>query len=244
MRGLAKQLAIQFRMNGRDMNTLLIFYIVPLLFYAVMGAVFSSINPDLRQTLAATMVIYAVTMGAVLGVPPGLVNMRESGVLRAFHTSGIPGYAVLAGAGISAFLHMLLVSCIITFTAPVFFGAEVPTYFGGYAAVLGSILFCNVMLGLLIGVVAKSQAIAMMLSQLVFLPSLLLGGIMFPAEMLPPPLLMLGKIFPSTHAMRAFTSLAYGNGTSAAIPLAVVLGIGVAAAVLTVWRFRRITRVG
>lgn len=36
-------------------------------FYFVMGAVFSSINPLVMQTLAATMVIFAVTMGAVPG---------------------------------------------------------------------------------------------------------------------------------------------------------------------------------
>ena len=69
MKAFLNHLRIQFRMDLREKGILLVFYITPLLFYAVMGAVFSSINPATRQTLAASMAIFAVTMGAVLGIP-------------------------------------------------------------------------------------------------------------------------------------------------------------------------------
>ncbi len=245
MNAFFQQLIIQFRMDGRDLNTLLVFYIVPVVFYVVMGAVFSSVIPGAGQTLTATMVIFAVTMGALLGVPPTLVKMRETGVLRAYHVSGIPGASVLLSLGASVLIHLSIVSVLITVSAPVLFGAAPPQQAGGFAAVLAAMLLCSVALGLLIGVTAKNQAMSVMLSQLVFLPSVMLGGIMFPASMLPAPLRLLGRILPATHAMQAFNGLAYGLSADFNAPtaLGVVLGIGLAAAVLTVWRFGRITRI-
>lgn len=245
MNAFMKQLSIQFRMNFRDSNVLLIFYIVPLLFYAVMGAVFSSINPELKQTLASTMVLYAITMGAVLGIPPLLVKMRETGVLRAYRTSGIPGFSVLLSIAISSFLHLAIVSAIISLSAPLLFGADVPGNPAGFTLVLLLVLICSIALGLLIGVTAKSQAIAMMLSQLIFLPSLLLGGIMFPSSLLPRPLMMLGRVFPATYGMQAFQEMAYELKPEIGmqISLPVLALISLAAMLITIGRFSRITRV-
>lgn len=92
MKASFQHLWVQFKMDIRERGTLMTYYLVPLVFYFVMGAVFSSINPLARQTLAATMAIFAVTMGAVLGIPAPLVKMRESGVLRAYRVCGIPGW--------------------------------------------------------------------------------------------------------------------------------------------------------
>jgi ABC-2 type transport system permease protein len=43
----------------------------------------------------------------------------------------------------------------------------------------------------------------------VFLPSLLLSGIMFPASMLPSALNWVGRVFPATFALQSFYGLAY-----------------------------------
>ena len=45
-----------------------------------------------------------------------------------------------------------------------------------------------------------------MFSQLIFLPSLMLSGIMFPTSILPKAFDTVGKIFPATHAMKIMTS--------------------------------------
>jgi ABC-2 type transport system permease protein len=244
MKAFFKQLFIQLRMDLRDKGTLLVFYIVPLGFYAVMGAVFASVTPEMKQTLSAAMAIFAVTMGALIGIPPTLVKMREANILRAYRVNGIPGVSVLLSIGISALIHLGIAAIIIAASAPALFGAEAPQNMGGFACVLFAFLFCSVALGLLIGVSAKSQPTAMMLSQAVFLPSLMLSGIMFPANLLPDVLLYLGRILPSTHAMLAFSGFAYGLTVEfGALPaLLIVLGTGIAAAMVTAWQFGRITR--
>ncbi len=92
MKAFLNHLWIQFKMDIREKGTLMTYYLVPLIFYLVIGAVFSSVNPESKQMLAASMAIFALTMGAVIGLPVPVVKMRETGVLRAYRVSGIPGW--------------------------------------------------------------------------------------------------------------------------------------------------------
>lgn len=245
MTAFLKQLFIQLYMDIRDKGTLLVFYIVPLGFYAVMGAVFSSVNPEIKPVLSATMVIFSVTMGAVVGLPPSLVKLKEAGTLRAYQVTGIPSASVLLSMGISALIHLSVVSIIISVSAPLLYGAELPQSLGGFIATLAALLICSVAVGLLIGATAKTQSTAMLLSQAVFMPSLMLSGIMFPTHLLPPPFGYLGGVLPATHAMRAFNGLAYGLATefNSLLALAIVMGIGISVLLVATWRLGKITRV-
>jgi ABC-2 type transport system permease protein len=244
MKALITQLKIQFIMDFREKSILLTFYLVPLVFFAVMGAVFSSINPGSKQTLSASMSIFAITMGAVIGMPAPMVKMREAGVLRAYKVNGIPGWALLLVQAISAALHLMVVAVIIFIAAPLLFGASLPLNCTAYFIILVIILFASISIGLLIGVVAHSQSAATMFSQAVFLPSLLLGGLMFPSSMLPGPMMWLGRLFPATHAMEAFFSWAYGleSKVAPAVSLVAAVAIGIIVLVLAIWRYNRISR--
>lgn len=48
-------------------------------------------------------------------------------------------------------------------------------------------------------------------AQLVFLPSVMLGGLMVPTEMIPDALATLGRLLPATHALNAQRGLAFGE---------------------------------
>jgi ABC-2 type transport system permease protein len=244
MKTFVKYLGIQFKMDLRDKGTLLNFYLVPLVFFFVMGAVFSSINPLMKTTLAASMTIFALTMGAVMGSPAPIVKMRESGTLRAFRVNGIPGAAVLSVQAISAFIHLMLVSLIIYVASPLAFHATIPKVPVLYFAVLAIFLFASIGIGVLIGVFARSQSIATMLSMIIFLPSLMLSGIMFPADMLPKTFVWLGLIFPATHALQSFFGLAYQIKTdmNAAVSLCIVAGTGILMFMLAILRFNSIRK--
>ncbi len=245
MSAFSKHLWIQIKMDARERGILLTFYIVPLIFFIVMGAVFSSINPITKETLIASMNIFAVTMGAVLGIPTPLVKMRESGVLRAYRVNGIPNDAVILIQGISAFFHLLLVSIMIVVTAPLLFGAGLPRSYPLYFIILLIFIFTSIAVGLLIGVTARSQSMATMLSQTIFLPSLLLSGIMFPMSLLPKFLMWLGRIFPATYAMLSFSGLSYHLEPNyrGDLALGVMAFIGVIATGIAIWAFNRAGKV-
>lgn len=245
IRAFFKHVWLQFKMDFRERNMLMTFYLVPLIFYAVMGAVFSSINPQAKETLAASMSLFAVTMGAVLGVPAPILKMRESGTLRAYRVNGVPGAAILLSQGISAFLHLCIVSAIITVTAPMIFGASRPDNYLIYAAIMVLMIIASIIIGLLIGVVAKNNAISIMLSQLVFLPSLLLGGLMFPAAMLPEPLMYIGRMLPATHAMQALSGTVFNitPDIQPYISILFIAAIGILVGMIVAIRFNRINKI-
>jgi len=237
MKALGTHLWVQLQLDVREKGTLLNFYLVPLVFFFVMGAVFASVDPALRAILAASMTVFAVTMGAIMGVPTPLVRMRETGTLRTLRVSGIPRRSVLTVQAVSAFCHLLIVSVVIYVVAPFAFQARVPLAPGLYFTVTAVLLFASIGLGLLIGVAARDQAFATMLSMVVFLPSVLLTGIMFPASMLPQPLQWLSLVFPATYVVQSFDGLAYGLNTSLnpVLSLAIAAGIGLIGWAFAIW---------
>jgi ABC-2 type transport system permease protein len=175
-------------------------------------------------------------------MPIPIVKMRESGVLRSYRIFGIPGWAVLLIQSVSAFFHLLVVSIIIFVTAPLFFGASYPQSLPGYFLSLLILLFTSIALGLLIGVAARSQSIATMFSQALFLPTMMLSGIMFPASMLPISLRTLGRLLPATYIVQSFSGLAYSLPTDMApiLSLLITAGIGVVAVGLALVRSMKI----
>lgn len=245
MKAILKQISIQLKMDVRDKGTLLVFYLVPLGFYLTVGAVFSSVNEEIKPILSATMTIFSVTMGAVIGIPPTIVKIKETGVIRAYKVNGIPTGNVILAIGLSAFIHLTLVSIVISLSAPFLYGAHAPKSIGGYIVPLFALIFCSIAIGLLIGAVSKNTQNATLLSQAVFMPSLMLSGIMFPARMLPEPLRLVGNIFPATHVNHIFRSLAYNLDADLgpSIALAIVLAITVAALILAIVQLGNISRI-
>lgn len=242
MNAFLTYLCIQFKMDLRDRGILMTYYLVPLLFFVVVGSVFSSVNPSMRPTLAASMSIFAVTMGAIMGTPIPIVKAREAGTLRALRVSGIPSAAVLFVQAISALLHLAIVCVIIYFVSPVLLHSSTPENPVSYAVTLMVFLMVTVAVGLLIGSLARNQSMASMLSMIVFFPTVMLSGIMFPSSMLPQVFRSIGYIFPATYGLQTITGLAYGIETDIdpGMSMCVLVGIGLVVLAIAIWRFGNI----
>ncbi len=242
MSAFFKYLWIQFKMDLRNKGTLLTYYFTPLVFFFVMGSVFSSTTPLLKTTLAASMTIFSATMGAIMGAPTPLVKMKESGTMRAFKVNGIPPASTLSVSASSAFIHLFIVSVIIYVVSPIAFHSEMPQSAGLYFAILAVFLFASVGIGMFIGIFAQGQSFSTMLSMIIFLPSLLLSGIMFPASMLPKVLVWVGRLFPATYALQAFYGYAYKMETeiSAGASLIIIAGIGLIMFLLSAYHLNRV----
>lgn len=244
MNGLLTYLIIQLKMDLRDKGTLSNYYLVPLVFFLVVGSVFASINPLMKTTLAATMTVFAVTMGSVMGFPTPLVKLRESGTLRAFKASGIPSSAVMLAHTLSAFVHLMIVSLIIYVLSPILFHSAMPQNSWLYLVTCVVLVLASLSIGLAIGVSSRNHSFSTMISMFVFLPSLLLGGVMFPASMLPNFLADSGRIFPANYALQAFNGLAYHTPTkdNPIVALAVVVGIAIVLFALSTWQMNRLEK--
>ena len=150
------------------------------------------------ETLIPSMTVMGVSMGALIGLPPSIVALYGGDCKKMYQANGIPLYLGIASMFVSAFIHLLIMSAILYLVAPAAFGAAVPQNPLSYFGALAIFLAASLSVGCLLGLIMKNQAKLTMVAQLVFLPSILLSGILFPADLLPQALIDVGKIFPAT----------------------------------------------
>ena len=191
-------ISLQWKLDIRSKTLLITCYIVPLLFFAIMGGIFTSVMPEARYTLIQSMTVFGVTMGALIGLPPSLVEIYSSDIKKVYKANGVPLYLGLALTNISAYIHLFLMSIILYIAAPLVFDAEIPENPGMYFISLAIFVAVSLSIASIIGLAVKDQAKTSMVSIIIFLPSIMLSGIMFPIELLPKAFEMVGKIFPAS----------------------------------------------
>ena len=197
--------SLQWKLDIRSKTLLITCYIVPLLFFAVMGGIFTSVMPEARYTLIQSMTVFGVTMGALIGLPPSLVEIYSSDIKKVYKANGVPLYLGLVLTNISAYIHLFIMSIILYIAAPLAFNAEIPENPMLYFASLAIFIAVSLSIASIIGLAVKDQAKTSMVSIIIFLPSIMLSGIMFPIELLPKAFEIVGKIFPASWGYRVMT---------------------------------------
>lgn len=193
---------LQWKLDIRSKTLLITCYIVPLLFFAIMGGIFTSVMPEARYTLIQSMTVFGVTMGALIGLPPSLVEIYSSDIKKVYKANGVPLYLGLVLTNISAYIHLFIMSIILYIAAPLAFNAEMPENPVLYFASLAIFIAVSLSIASIIGLAVKDQAKTSMVSIIIFLPSIMLSGIMFPIELLPKAFEIVGKIFPALWSYR------------------------------------------
>lgn len=188
---------LQWKLDIRSKTLLITCYLVPLLFFAVMGGIFISVMPEAEDSLVQSMTIFGVTMGAMIGVPPSLVEIYSSDIKKLYKANGVPLCLGIIMINISAFIHLFIMSVILYIAAPLIFGAKIPENHGMYFICLAVFIAVSLGVASIIGLGVKDQAKTSMVSIIVFLPS-----IMFPVELLPKLFEKMGKIFPASWGYR------------------------------------------
>jgi ABC-2 type transport system permease protein len=213
MTAFTTHFSFEFKTGVRNAMLMLVNYLLPLGFYAMMGAVMVKINPGFSAILIPVMIVFTAMSSAILGMPGPIVELRDAGVYRSYKINGVPAFSILAVPVLTTIIHALIASTIIAGTAGPLFGGLTPTNW--VALAWASVLTIAVMgaLGALIAVVATGARSTMLLGQAIYLPSILIGGMMIPVSMLPPGLQSISGLFPSTYAMAVFQSYAYGLPT-------------------------------
>jgi ABC-2 type transport system permease protein len=209
MNAFSHHFGYDFKAGLRDKSLLLMNYLFPLGIYVLFGLLMTGLNPTFTQTMIPAMILIAMMSSALLGMPNPLVESREAGIFRSFKINGVPALSIITIPVISNFLHVLLVSIIITLTAGPFFHASIPTNWGYFVLVFVIAAFALASYGILIGVIASNSRSTVLYSQLIFLPSMILGGLMVPTSLLSPILYRVSLLLPTTYAMNAWQALAF-----------------------------------
>ena len=195
-------LVLQWKLDIRSKSLLVTFYIVPLIFFLIMGGIFTSVMPEMGSTLIQSMIVMSVSMGAFLGLPPSLVEIYGSDIKKIYNANGVPIYLGLVTIILSAFVHLMMTCIVILLLAPILFKASLPTQLAIFLLSLTIYIIVSLSIGCILGLTLKNQAKLTMLAQLVFLPSIMLSGIMFPISLLPDFLQVIGHVFPAYWGYR------------------------------------------
>ncbi len=217
---------LQCKLDMRSKSLLITCYVVPLLFFALMGGIFTSINPAARETLIQSMTVMGIAMGALIGLPPSLAEIYGSDIKKVYKANGVSMYLGLVAMLLSAFVHLLIMSVILYIVAPIAFDAATPGNPLFYFGMLSIFIVVSLSVGCALGLSVKGQAKLTMISQLLFLPSIMLSGIMFPTDLLPKALESVGKIFPAFWGYKLMTGQSFESGWIA--PLAGIFVIATA----------------
>lgn len=194
----------EFRAGLREKSLLLMNYLFPMIFFVLMAALMGGINPQFKETMIPAMIVFAVMCSYLLAMPSSMVAARESGLYRSYRINGVPSWAGMAAPVLANAMHMVFVSAIITVAGVLAFGGRAPADWGRFALGWCCLVGAMAGAGLLVSVVATSTRAATLLAQLIYIPSIVLGGLMTPPDILPPALSRVAAIFPATHAMRVF----------------------------------------
>ena len=202
MNGFLYSLALQWKLDIRSKSLLVAYYIVPLIFFLLMGGIFTSVIPDMESTLIQSMIVMSVSMGAFLGLPPSLIETYGSDIKKIYKANGVPIHLGLVTMLLSAFVHLIMTCIVILLLAPILFKANLPNQLPLFFLALAIYIFVSLSIGSILGLTVNNQAKLTMIAQLVFLPSIMLSGIMFPISLLPDFLQVIGHVFPAYWGYR------------------------------------------
>ena len=194
-----------------EVSSLLVtYYIVPLIFFLLMGGIFTSVMPKMGSTLIQSMIVLSVSMGAFLGLPPSLIETFGSDIKKIYKANGVPIHLGLVIMVFSAFVHLMITCMVILLLAPILFKASLPSQLPLFFSRSGHLHFRIVEYRKYTGPYCKNQAKLTMIAQLVFLPSIMLSGIMFPSNLLPDFLQAIGRLFPASWGYRLMLDHGFG----------------------------------
>jgi ABC-2 type transport system permease protein len=228
MKAFIHHLAYDFKTGIRDRSKLLMFYLFPLVFFALIGALMSSVNPGFKQIMIPAMALFAYMCSALLTLPTMLVNAREAGVFRSYRINGVPSASILSIPVIGTAVHMIVITVIVVFLGMRIFNGIPPANLAGFAAAAALSYLAYAGIGVLIGVAAGNHTVSTLLAQLVFIPSIMLGGLMVPSSMLPAGLQRISLLLPAAHAMKVFAGLGMPGG--GAVPWSSIVVLAASAA--------------
>src|SRR5581483_11672804 len=175
------------------------------------------------------LVAVLVQMVSTLLTAISVVTERENGTLDQMLTTPLTPAAILAGKLIACacvgFVEGCLVLVLMRWVFAVPIAGSLPLL--GLALLL--VLLPSVGLGLVITSGARHQAQALQFTYLIFLPSVLISGFLFPRQFMPAPMFWLSKALPTTYFVDLMRAIVIrGSGIiDVAADIGMILLIGV-----------------
>ncbi len=239
-----RQYRLERRMFWRNPSAAFFNFLLPLLFLALFGAVFSSDQKQLDVIVPgiAGMSVMATTFSALAF---NLTFLREAGILKRIRGTPLPGGAYLGGIALNAITNAVIQIVLIVLAGRLFFGVHWPKQWLELAVFVFVGVACFASLGVAFSHVIPNFDSAPAYVNAVFLPVIFISGVFYDVNSTPAALKDLAEVLPLKHLIDGLSgAMVTGAGLADNLTaLAVLLAWLALGAVLAVrgfsWEARR-----
>jgi ABC-2 type transport system permease protein len=174
-----------------------------LLFCAIFGNGWIGFQADRVRAstyYVANLTTFGIVDIACMSLVIGLVDSRESGVLRRRQATPQPSWVILMGRAVTVLVMSIATACLLLAIGRLAFGASIPL--NGVpsllaSVVIGSITFCCI--GFALTSVIKAVQSAQPVAMAVMMPLFFISGIFIPWVIIPDWLQHVANVFPMRH---------------------------------------------
>jgi ABC-2 type transport system permease protein len=229
-----RQYRLERRMFWRNPTAAFFTVLLPLLFLALFGAIFSDqADLDVIVPGIAGMSVLSATFTALAYQ---MTFMREQGLLKRIHGTPMPGGAYLLGIAGNAIMNTALQIVLITLAGKLFLGVDWPRHIGELVLFVALGVVCFASLGVALAHAIPNFESAPAYVNAVFLPVIFISGVFYDAEDAPRFLRGIAEALPLKHLIDGLSgAMVTGTGTTDNVAALGVLvawtGVGVALAV-------------
>jgi ABC-2 type transport system permease protein len=239
-----RQYRLERKMFWRNPSAAFFNFLLPLLFLALFGAIFSGEDENLQVIVPgiAGMAVMSTTFSALA---MNITYLRESGVLKRIHGTPLPTSAYLAGIAGNAITNTAMQVALITLAGSTVFGLEWPQDWVALVVFVVVGVACFASLGVALAHAIPNFDSAPAYVNAVFLPVIFISGVFFDAENAPQFLRDIAEVLPLKHLIDGLSgAMVSGAGLADNLPALLVLGLwGALGTVLAVrgfsWDSRR-----
>jgi ABC-2 type transport system permease protein len=239
-----RQYRLERKLFWRNPSAAFFNFLLPLLFLALFGAIFSGERANLQVIVPgiAGMSVMSTTFSALA---MNLTFLRESGILKRIRGTPLPTSAYLAGIAGSAVTNTLLQVGIITSAGAFLFGLDWPRDWPALLVFVALGVACFASLGVALAHAIPNFDSAPAYTNIVFLPTIFVSGVFYDADYAPRGLRDLAEVLPLKHLIDGLSgAMVTGEGLAgnavALLMLALWAAAGVALAIRGFsWEARR-----
>src|SRR3954467_8295117 len=206
------QYRLERRMFWRNPSAAFFNFLLPLLFLALFGAIFSGNQDDLDVLIPgiAGMSIMATTFSSLT---MNLTFLREQGVLKRMRGTPLPEGSYLLGVFANAVTNAAIQLTIVVVAGRLFFGIDWPKDWVELAIYVTAGVTCLAALGVAWSHVIPNFDAAPAYVNIVFLPAIFISGVFYDVENAPSFLRDIAQALPLTHVIDGLSgALVTGRG--------------------------------
>ena len=190
---------IHLRLAFREKNVLFFTYGFPLIFFIGLGQLSGARGGGLGARLLSMVLMIGILGNGLFGAGLRAVSEREANILRRYKVTPISPAPLLVASMVTGWLLYIPSATLMIALSHYVYGMPWPTQIGALVVVLTLGCFAFRAIGLIVASVANTMAEATIVTQILYMPMLLLSGATIPISIMPFYAQIVGQFLPASY---------------------------------------------